>query len=185
MLETELKSLLDKNTFEKIKNHYNWDKIFSQENHYYTDTTGVLAKNRATFRIRVIDNIPKLQIKLHKNRNSALQICEEKEFDIDTIPEQISEQDAKKYTELDTGKLIKLGSNVTLRHSYMYNKNVEICLDYNTYLDIEDYEIEVEYVGECPTKLLDELKGLGVAFTEKSSGKYSRFIKRFNEVFFR
>ncbi|MDD6484929.1 MAG: CYTH domain-containing protein [Clostridiales bacterium] len=184
MQETELKCIINKDVFENIKNAYTWDKIITQENHYYADTSGVLGSHRATFRIRTSGGISRIQIKLHKNRNSPLQICEELEFPINEIPEHISADKAKEYTGLDVGELIRLGSNTTIRHSLMWNETTEICLDLSTYLDCEDYEIEVEYTGELPAKLLDELKALGAEFKENSVGKYTRFIKRFNEVFF-
>ena len=65
----------------------------------------------------------------------------------------------------------------------MWDKNTEICLDYTTYLDTEDFEIEVEFThSECPPQLLDELADFGIEFKEKSVGKYSRFAKRFKEL---
>ena len=44
-----------------------------------------------------------------------------------------------------------------------------------------DYEIEVEYSGEFPQKLMEELSALNVEFSEKGPGKYSRFIQKFKE----
>lgn len=178
MLEVEYKSLLDKAVFDKILAHFKWDHSKKQTNHYYCDPTGALAKQHITVRIREIDGIFKLQIKKHKNPGEALQICEENEFHIDSLPEIISKDDAFKYTGADTGELYLLGELTTLRYSLMWNSNVEICLDQSDYLDITDYEIEVEYVGEPPKKLMTELQSLGVEFKEKSKGKYSRFAKR-------
>ena len=64
----------------------------------------------------------------------------------------------------------------------MWNNTTEICLDYTTYLDTQDFEIEIEFEGECPVELLDEMKRLGIEFKEKSKGKYSRFVQRFSEL---
>lgn len=182
MLEIELKCMIDEETFERIKDYYTWDSAQTQENHYYHDTGGALKQTMTTFRIRMKNGIGKVQVKTHKNDNSPLQICEETEFPIEAVPDSISREDGKKYTGLDTGELIKLGFNSTLRHSLMWNADTEICLDKTEYFDITDYEIEVEYTGDLPNKLVDELKSLGVEFTNAATGKYTRFIRRFNEI---
>ena len=176
MLEVEYKSLLTEGMYNKLANHYNWDSIKEQTNHYYCDEDKILRKNRITFRVRVKDNKSVIQVKLHKNSGSPLQICEEKEYPIDCVPDIIT--DGEKYTGIKTGELKNLGSTVTLRHSKMWDNQTEICLDKTEYLGITDYEIEIEYTGEeIPEKLSAELTALGVEFKEHSVGKYSRFLK--------
>lgn len=181
MVEKELKSLIDEKIFEKVKEYYKWDDVIVQENHYYADTRGVLGKERATFRIRAIGDTLRIQVKLHKNDSSALQISEELEYPVDSVPDNISAEEAKKYTGLDCGELVLLGSTVTER--YVLKKDgTELCLDKNTYLDMTDYEIELEYTEMCSQELLDSLKTMGVEFNEKCTGKYSRFVNRFNSL---
>ena len=183
MLETELKCIIDKDKFNKIADFYKWDKVIVQTNHYYRDTTGELKKNGVTFRIREIDSQFKLQIKQHKNPGSALQICEESEFEIDCAIPFFTAEEVKAYTGTDAGDVFLMGSATTERYSLMWDKNTEICLDYTTYLDTEDFEIEVEFThSECPPQLLEELADFGIEFKEKSVGKYSRFAKRFKEL---
>jgi uncharacterized protein YjbK len=48
----------------------------------------------------------------------------------------------------------------------MWDSSVEICLDKSEYLDKCDYEIEVEYTGDFPDELTDELKKLGIEFRD-------------------
>lgn len=182
MLEIEYKALIDKDTYEKIKAHYTWDYIKEQINYYYFDSAGELSRRHIMVRVREKDDKYKVQVKAHKNPGEALQICEETEFPITSLPETISSEDALRYTGIKTGELSLLGNLITLRHSLMRYENVEICLDRSEYLDRIDYEIEVEYTGEFPPELMDELKELGVEFKEKSKGKYSRFSKRLVEV---
>ena len=182
MLEKELKAMLTEKNFYKIEKMYPWNSIKKKENHYYTDTNGILSQNKSVFRIRYKDEKYTVQVKLHKNTDGALHVCEEKEFPIDTAPESISPECGIKYTGLNTGRLLKLGFNTTLRHSFMWNDTTEICLDKTTYFDETDYEIEIEYRNECPQELLDELKNVGVEFETKSIGKYSRFIKKWNDI---
>ncbi len=182
MLETELKCIITKEVFEKVKGAYTWDKIITQTNHYYRALTPILKQNGITFRVREIDNTFKLQIKKHKNADSPLQICEEYEREIENAPDFFDEKTVLELTEVDAGEVFLIGSATTQRYSLMWNNTTQICLDYTTYLDTQDFEIEIEYEGECPIALLDEMKVLGIEFKENSKGKYSRFIKRFVEI---
>ena len=176
MLETEYKCLLTQSEYNKIAAHFDWDSVKEQTNHYYCDADKILRKNRVMFRVRVKDNKSVIQVKLHKNSDSPLHICEELEYPIDCVPDVI--EDGGKYTGIKTGELKNLGCTVTLRRSKMWDDKTEICLDKTEYLGITDYEIEVEYTGEeMPEKLSEELAALGVEFRKKSTGKYSRFLR--------
>ena len=175
MLETEYKSLLTEEEYSRIAGHFDWDSIKEQTNHYYSDDDKILAKNRVMFRVRIKDGKSVIQVKLHKNAGSPLQICEELEYSVDGVPETIT--DGEKYTGIKTGELKKLGSTVTLRHSKMWDSKTEICLDKTEYLGIIDYEIEIEYTGEeIPAELSAELTALGIEFKGSSIGKYTRFL---------
>ena len=182
MLEVEYKSLLSEETYNKIREYYHWNWVKHQINNYYFDSLGELGRRHIMVRVREKDGSFAVQVKAHKNPGEALQICEETEFPIDCVPEKISAEDGERYTGVKTGELSCAGSLDTLRHSLMWCEGVEICLDKSEYLDRCDYEIEVEYTGEFPPKLMDELKQLGVEFKEKSVGKYTRFIRRLMEI---
>lgn len=181
MQETELKCIIDKKTFQKVLSFYPWNKVISQTNHYYRGIDNALKEQGITMRIREIGQKIVLQIKKHLNSDSPLQLCEEIEFKINEIVPFFTEEETQKYTGVKTVANL-IGSANTKRHSFMWNENTEICLDYTTYLDTEDYEIEVEFTKDFPSVLLEELKSLGVEFVENSVGKYSRFIKRFKEL---
>lgn len=182
MLEVEYKALLSEETYNKISSSYKWDWVKHQVNHYYFDESGELGKRHIMVRVREKDGAFAVQVKAHKNPGNSLQICEENEFPINNVPEYFSPEDGLKYTGVKTGKLSNAGSLDTLRHSLMWKDNVEICLDKSEYLDRCDYEIEVEYTGEFPDKLMCELNSLGVEFKEKSVGKYTRFITRLLQI---
>ena len=182
MLEVEYKALIDEETFERVRAHFNWDSAKHQINHYYYDEAGELGRRHITFRIREKDGRFVIQTKRHKNPGEALAVSEEAEFPADGVPESISARKGREYTGLPTGELHLLGSLDTLRRSLMWADGVEICLDRSEYLDRADYEIEVEYTGEFPDALREELAGLGVVFDERSVGKYTRFIRRFMEL---
>lgn len=182
MIETEYKSLIDENTYKKIDSAYKWDWKKEQINAYYFDESLELSKRRIMVRIREKDGEYKMQVKFHKNADSPLHICEEKEFDIDGAPDFISAEEASKIIGIKTGKLMKIGTLTTMRNSLMWNETTEICLDKSIYLGNTDYEIEVEFTNGMPEKLKNELSILGVEFKENAVGKYTRFIRRFKDM---
>ncbi|MGN0149123.1 MAG: CYTH domain-containing protein [Clostridia bacterium] len=181
MLETELKSIITKEIYDKIKNTFKWDSSAEQTNYYYTDTEGYLRKKRIMVRVREKNGASKLQIKLHKNSGSSLQICEENEYDVNGVPEYIPAETAMEITGINTGSLICMGNSKTLRNSLMWDRTTEICLDKTTYFDITDYEIELEYTDTLDKELLEKLSSLGVEFKSASVGKFSRFLKKYDE----
>ncbi|MCH5209538.1 MAG: CYTH domain-containing protein [Oscillospiraceae bacterium] len=178
MRETEIKSIIDEKTYLKAEKAFKWDSIREQENHYYTDDNGVLRERRVMVRVRVVEGISKIQVKLHKNKNSPLQICEETEFDIDEVPEIIDKETAKKITGMDVGLLRRMGCSVTLRHSMEHNGS-ELCLDKTTYFGKTDYEVEVEYEEKMSADILMKLTSLGILFNKKCIGKFSRFLDEY------
>ena len=159
MTETEIKSMIDKDLYESILNAFTWEKVREQTNYYYTDKAGILREKRIMVRIRVVGEVAKIQVKLHKNENSPLQICEE-------------------ITGEDVGELYKMGCAVTIRNSLVHNGS-ELCLDKTTYFDKTDYEVEVEYEEKISADLLMKLTSLGVRFNEKCVGKFSRFLAEY------
>ena len=180
MQETELKSIIDDNTYKKVKRGFNWEKIVEQENIYYTDKEGILRDKRIMVRIRVIDDVCKIQVKLHKNDDSPIQICEENEYEIDTVPDIIDAQTALKITGEDVGELYKMGRATTKRRTIRRGES-ELCLDKTTYFGKTDYEVELEYVGKMSADILIKLMSLGVSFDKKCVGKFSRFLTEYND----
>ena len=67
MTETEIKSMIDKDLYESILNAFTWEKVREQKNYYYTDKAGILREKRIMVRIRVVGEVAKIQVKLHKN----------------------------------------------------------------------------------------------------------------------
>ena len=180
MTETEIKSIIDEETYKKVKKTFNWDSVKEQVNNYYTDRNGVLGERRIMVRVRVVDDIPKIQVKLHKNENSPLQICEENEYEIENVPEIIDAETAKRITGMEVGELYRMGSAATVRHSFKHNGS-ELCLDKTTYFDNVDYEVEVEYDEKMSADLLMKLTSLGIAFNRKCVGKFSRFLAEYEK----
>ena len=171
--------MIDEETYCRIKEKYNWDRVFEQTNHYYFDVSGKLSGQNVTVRVREKDGTKKLQIKKHRKNADALQICEESEFEIDSVPEVI--ENGERFVGEKIGKLVNIGALTTLRSSCMWNETIEICLDKSDYAGITDYEVEVEYTKEVPNELMEELKECGALFRGKTAGKYSRFLNKLRE----
>ncbi|MBQ2669316.1 MAG: CYTH domain-containing protein [Clostridia bacterium] len=180
MTETELKRIVDLKTYERVKKAFEWESSFEQENNYYTDHDGVLNKNHIMVRVRVVNGVSRLQVKLDKANRSPLQICEEYEYDIDGIPETLDAETAYKLTNMHVGELYRLGSSVTTRY-LLHRGKTELCLDKTTYFGKTDYEVEAEYVDAISSEIVDRLTALGVKFNQKSIPKYSRFLKEFKK----
>lgn len=181
MLETELKCMLDEKTYLNLEKLFDWDWVKEQVNSYYTDRENLLKQNGITLRVRTKDGKNKIQIKVHKNADSPLQICEEAEYDTAEIPEHFTAGEVEKMTGVHAEASL-LGSLSTLRHSLIYGGNTEICLDKNEFLDRTDYEIELEYTGSVPEELLELLKAQGVEFSEPAVGKCTRFMRRLYDI---
>lgn len=182
MTETEIKSIIDIETYKRVKQSFNWEKITVQENHYYTDKEGLLSEMRTTVRVRVIGDTAKLQVKRHKNENSPLQVCEEQEYEIEGVPDKIDKETAKRITGTET-ELYRMGSAVTERRT-VCKSGSELCLDKTTYFDKTDYEVEVEYEDKMSAELLMKLTELGVKFERSSVGKFTRFVEEYKKHWF-
>lgn len=182
MLEQEYKCIINREMYLKLVDHFKWDDIKEQTNHYYCDKEGVLSQQKIMVRIREKDGIYKIQVKKHHGTNTVSHIADELEFEADSVAEYIEAQKAYEITGIKTENLYRIGALSTKRHSLKWNDTAEICLDKSTYFDITDYEIEVEYSEEEPVKLLEDLQKLGISFNEKGPGKYSRFVSRFKEI---
>lgn len=180
MTETEIKSIIDEETYKRAVKAFKWDSVKEQINYYYTDRKGILRENRIMVRIRVVDNIAKIQVKLHKNDNSPLQICEENEYETEGVPDILDAEKAREITGMEVGELYKMGSAATVRNLKRHNGS-ELCLDKTTYFDKTDYEVEMEYRDKMSADLLMKLNSLGIAFNKKCVGKFSRFLDEYEK----
>ncbi len=181
MLETEFKAMLTEERFNVLRSMFEWDHVIEQTNSYYADSSMLLKQHGITLRVRTIDGLSRIQVKVHKNADSPLQICEENEFETDAIPESFTAEETENLTGLHVPASL-LGSLTTHRYSLMYCDGVEICLDKSDYLGKTDYEIEIEYTGEIPQELKAKLAGAGIEFKAAAVGKMTRFMQRLNDV---
>ena len=175
MTETELKSMLTKEQYAIINAVFNWDDEKTQINSYYISPDNILKKHGITFRVRTINDEHIIQIKKHSGRNGALQISEESEFPIESIPDEFREDEVFKFCGIKVQASL-IGDLKTIRKSVFFADGVEVCLDKSEYLGTTDYEIEIEYTSPIPQELLDILYNEGVTFDKPCTGKFSRFM---------
>ena len=177
MTETELKTIVTKDQYDIINATFNWEDIKTQINSYYISPDNILKKHGITFRVRTINGEHILQIKKHSGRDGALQVSEETEFPIESIPDEFREDEVFKFCGIKVQASL-IGDLKTIRKSVFFADGVEVCLDKSEYLGTTDYEIEIEYTSPIPQELLDILYNEGVTFDKPCTGKFSRFMNR-------
>ena len=178
MIEKELKQIISKEQYDKLKSMFIWQKDINQTNNYYKDTNNILRETKTTVRVREIDDEKFLQIKLAKTTQNSLVISNEIEEKIDSVPEILTAEKINKLTGLQTSDLVKWGSLKTHRLCFV-DGTTELCLDENFYFGITDYEIEVEFQDDVSEFILQKCKDLNINFTQTPTGKYTRALKAY------
>lgn len=174
MKEKEWKGIIDKNKYEKLILE-KWDKEFVQVNFYFSNEK-LMENGNITIRIRCINNLMLLQIKVKNGVENNVRISDEYEKTIDVIPYEISETEIKQiWKEYSFGDIFLLGFLITERRIKQI-KGVEIALDRNSYNGITDYEIEFEY-KEDHEGVFDLVAKMNIDNNLQTGvGKYNRFI---------
>ncbi|MDR1241143.1 MAG: CYTH domain-containing protein [Oscillospiraceae bacterium] len=185
MLEKELKCLISQKKYEEIFSSLDWRETIIQDNFYFFDRKGVLKKNKINVRVRKIEDDFFLQIKTPVKDDKGLSVSREYEKVIPSLPTEISGKELREIAglELEIDKAVLAGVLKTKRHFCQWDEDTLVCLDESSYLEIVDYEIEVEFSKDhVDQDLIDLLKSKEVDFDHKARGKRSRFINRFNEL---
>lgn len=176
MIEKEVKILLSKSDYDKLCEIFPAERTIFQTNYYYSCTL-----EGVSLRVRECEGKRLLQVKAPvpgSESRKGLQVRREYETEINEIPDEISAETLKELTKLDFSDAKLTGSLFTERKLCLAYENAEICLDKSEYLGTVDYEIEVEYLGDHPEKIMKILAENGI-FPQKSvEGKYGRFISR-------
>ena len=181
MLEKEVKILLSIQEYERLFSIFDFEEPFIQTNYYYENSKSAI-KN-VTIRIREKNDKYKLQVKIPKNIEGSIHIKEEYEEDIDKVYETIDKEILKQATEIDfEDDLLLIGKLVTKRLVCNKYDDVVIALDANKYLDVKDYELEIEYCNEYPQYIMDILKEHDIKINDLVLGKNNRFNKRLRTI---
>lgn len=184
MIEQEIKILINEEQYRLINNLFHWDIVFSQVNYYYDDITRMDEEDDITVRIRSKKDDLMLQVKIPKEKKASLHVKEEYEKRVIEIQEKVTKEELFELTgkKYDSDRII-LGNLETLRKICNTYQGVEICLDHNRYLQMEDYEIEIEFTGDYPESLVSLLKKNGIVTKNEIVGKHSRFIEQYKKQF--
>ena len=181
MIEKELKSILSKEQYNKISEMLNWEKDYTQVNYYFDSEDKYCLKNATTVRIRYKNEKYMIQVKVPIKLDQALHIKKEFEKSIPGFKDVISGSEISFLTGLqDFPTVAHFGSLSTRRKEYSFGSTL-ICLDYNEYNDIKDYEVEIEFENEPDPEVMEKLFSVGVLFDKNVEGKFTRFYNSLND----
>ena len=148
MLEFEKKVLLNKSEFDFLKSILKSTEMVRQVNYYYDTASFEMNDNSITCRIREKDGVYSAVIKEHHTQwqdCSIENVC----FSGDTYNDEFfKSMGLVCHGILSTNRMVVHMGNITLM------------LDKNTYLGIEDYELEIEYDAEFENEAEQVLQNL-------------------------
>lgn len=179
VVEKEIKVLISESTYEILQKSFSWNESIVQINHYYADNENMIDKIGCSVRVREVHRQKLLQIKLPIYKENTLHIKNEIEIPVTEIPEYLDNQTLYSIIGLRFNDIKKIGSLKTERLICDVSESIKICLDKNTYLDVVDYEIEIEYSDVLNDNLLKYLSSFGISFKCETKGKYSRFLESY------
>lgn len=180
MQEKELKLLLSKSQFDSLCERFKCRVIYTHINFYYSDNQNVLKKQGITVRVREKHGNANLEVKIPSGKQGLVHVKQEYQKELEAIPLKIKGDELTEMTRYKLPDVVMKGYLITERRVYNWNSETEICLDHNQYLGCEDYEIEVEYVKELPSEILQILKDEMIELSP-TSGKCKRFFEKLVE----
>lgn len=182
MIEKELKVLLTKGQYDLLIQQFDWDEIRTQTNFYYTNCENHIKNEDITIRVRECNNKVALQVKVPLNEQGALHISKEFETYIKDVPKDIDGTFLSKLCSIPMSNVSMAGFLITERYICNWKDDIEICLDKNKYLNVEDYEIEIEYKENIDSVILDILNMNNINTQNKVEGKCKRFFDQLNRI---
>lgn len=170
-IEIEYKSLLDKETYQKLLKIFRLeDKIYEQTNYYFDDEKKTLKKDKIVLRIR--------------KKNVSIKLTKKSTYGDNILEESIYLKDDEAQNMIKNGfdaSMIKINTYVknigtlkTLRAKCPY-KNGTLFLDKNEYNGITDYELEYEASSDITgeSEFQEILNEFNIPF-KKSQSKFVR-----------
>lgn len=184
-IEIEFKNMLTNQEYLQLKEYFGLkeDLFFTQENHYF-DTEEFSLKDRSSaLRIRQKDNHFEMTLKqpLTEGLLETNQLLTSEEAEAAFTSDRLPAGKIKVIIEdlgIPFGKLQYFGSLTTKRAEFTYENGL-LVLDYSTYLNTEDYELEYEVDNfetgrEAFTGLLDQFS----IPERKTDNKIRRFYQQ-------
>lgn len=181
MIEKELKAILSVEQYNKILEMFNWEKEYTQINYYFDSDDEYCLKNGITVRMRYKNDRHLLQVKIPIKLDFALHIKKEFEKRVSELTNVVLGSEISLLTDIpDFPTVYQFGSLSTRRMEYSMGSTL-ICLDYNEYNNIRDYEIEIEFESEPASEIIKKLASIGVTFEKNAEGKCTRFYNSLNK----
>ncbi|SFL54381.1 CYTH domain-containing protein [Salibacterium qingdaonense] len=188
--EIEKKNLLTKEEFEQLCDRFNVneDQFSRQANTYFDTEQGAIREEGAALRIRKKNKDMVLTLKQPAEEGllETNQPLSADETEAVMAGRMFPEGEVKKaLTEslhIDPENLKQLGTLETTRAQFPFKTGV-LFLDHSTYLDVEDFEIEIEGTSEKEVEsLLDELLKEEKIPERSTPNKIKRFFQRKQEL---
>ena len=180
IIEKEIKILISKLQFERLIDFYKIQKKGYHQINYYYYCSGM--KDNTTIRIRKKGEQLFLQIKSPvdevKREYKSEQIRNEFEKPINKIPNIITKKEISEMCGIAIEDVQLIGQMDTLRYEIPMNSST-LCLDFNEYLNINDYELEVEYIENIPLEVFEIFHKFEIDYSKSSRGKFSRFLQQY------
>ena len=156
MLEFEKKVILTKEEYYFLKEQQRDSAVTAvQSNHYYDTDDFELSRRGITCRIRERDGCCTATIKEHQTKWEDCSVENSKRVK--------NRYDDALFRDMDVSYQ---GSLETVRITYMPQPGISVMLDRNSYLEIVDYELEIEYDREHEDGATQELTRIIFDLTE-------------------
>ena len=144
-IELEYKMLLNPRQYQRIQQKYSFDYPFKQTNHYYDTPDKALHNKRFALRIRDVNNERILTLKTPQKVGVMEFECPVDSYDFSEL--KLPDEIINELSFININDLYCFGSLTTYRSVYE-TEYATICLDNNTYANVQDYEIEYEVKKE-------------------------------------
>lgn len=183
-----MKILLVKEQYYNLLNVFDFEKRILQINFYYVDKKGYTNDNNITIRIRAILDKLTLQIKIpyavEQSEDFLPSIHQKSEYSkmIDNIPHFIPDAELYELCGQHIGNVYLAGFMVTERMEYMWNQDIKVCLDRNSYLSKCDYELEIEHEDHIDEDLIKVINNQEISVRNSIKGKNSRFFEALKSI---
>lgn len=138
MLEYEKKVLLTPKEYEFLLNHIYTEGVRTIQTNYYYDTPE-LSMNELGITCRIRKKGDSFIATIKSHQSNEPECSWEQSFPVDTVSDSFP---------LENMQLILLGSLTTDRTVVHHPDEPIITIDKNTYLDMTDFELEIEYPKE-------------------------------------
>ncbi len=174
--------MLTKEQYERLHSLYEWDRELEQTNFYYDTEELSLVTSHITCRVRRIDGVHYLQMKLPTGVDYS-RVELEKELGVQ-LPEALSADMLNQLSDRTDMPDVKLLGSLTTLRSVKKLDGAEIDLDRSSYFGRTDFELEIEFTDEAAARrLLEEITAAAdIARTgDVCLGKLHRFLSEYEK----